>query len=764
MSTAYPRVQTSAPRLRSLVRRLAYSCMATLLVGAFAATSGPVVVEAAAPTGNATIKVEGGLASVVASPLTLIPAFDPSITDYVLRCAAGTNTIQMTLNAVRGGSLNVNGNRSSTVTIQESLFENQALVISANRLHISDQQSINEGSDNSDPANTQYWIRCLPHDFPQLDVSKPGNPPPGWYLTSNLNSASGSQPYSMVLDNNGTPVWYRRPGRGGVTAVNVTPLPDGTIAWAGAPAEFEVYNLRTQATRLVSPPDSAFDAHELHALPNGDVMVLSNPDKPNVDLTPLGLSSNTTITDCVIEELDPGGAVVWRWRASDHISPQESLHPSAGGDIFHCNSVDTDPESGNVLLSSRHTDAIYLINKATGMIIWKMGGNSLNHDHAQILTITGDPEGVFHAQHDARFRPNGDVSLFDDQTWDTNLAARGVEYQVDNAAGTATLVWAYQSPDGRNSQATGSFRRLNGGADNLVGWGIRSNAILFTEVDAQGRVMLSVTFPNDEWSYRAIKVPVTALDHGFLRATAGLPPFVRPTSPTIAFVGSAPGPVKAGAAVTITGTGFTGATAVSFGPNPAAAFTVNNDSSITAIAPSGSGLVSVTVTTPGGTTPTTAESILTAVDSGLEGDIGSWRSAVSLAPSTSYAQSGAYSLQLSPPSVGGQSVASGRYAVPARAMVTSSVWVLTPRQQDRVRAFVAFYDSNGALIQIAKGATATIVSGAWTLLAETTTSPPRTVSAALGLEDISGTDAVYLDSASLIGSDQYAYQPPNHGD
>ncbi|WP_174557531.1 beta strand repeat-containing protein, partial [Nocardia vaccinii] len=61
------------------------------------------------------------------------------------------------------------------------------------------------------------------------------------------------------------------------------------------------------------------------------------------------------------------------------------------------------------------------------------------------------------------------------------------------------------------------------------------------------------------------------------------------------------GPEAGGTTVVLTGTDLTGATAVDFGATPAASFTVDSDTQITAMSPAGTGLAEVTVTTPGGT-------------------------------------------------------------------------------------------------------------------------------------------------------------------
>jgi len=73
-------------------------------------------------------------------------------------------------------------------------------------------------------------------------------------------------------------------------------------------------------------------------------------------------------------------------------------------------------------------------------------------------------------------------------------------------------------------------------------------------------------------------------------------------APTVTRVVPKIGPAAGGTTVTITGTGFAGATAVKFGSTSAAKFTVNSSTSITATsAAAAPGIVDVTVTTPAGT-------------------------------------------------------------------------------------------------------------------------------------------------------------------
>ncbi|MFG2865065.1 IPT/TIG domain-containing protein [Streptomyces sioyaensis] len=82
-------------------------------------------------------------------------------------------------------------------------------------------------------------------------------------------------------------------------------------------------------------------------------------------------------------------------------------------------------------------------------------------------------------------------------------------------------------------------------------------------------------------------------------ATAPRPLAVTP--PTVLAVSPTSGSTGGGTGVTVTGTGFTGATAVRFGATQGTAVTVLSDTQVTAVTPPGTGTVQVTVTTPAGT-------------------------------------------------------------------------------------------------------------------------------------------------------------------
>jgi hypothetical protein len=92
-------------------------------------------------------------------------------------------------------------------------------------------------------------------------------------------------------------------------------------------------------------------------------------------------------------------------------------------------------------------------------------------------------------------------------------------------------------------------------------------------------------------------VPVTVITAA---GTSNAVSYFYLAQPTVTAVAPERGPAAGGTGVTLTGTGFTGASAVRFGATAATSFTVVSDNQITAVAPAGSGTAQITVTTPGG--------------------------------------------------------------------------------------------------------------------------------------------------------------------
>jgi hypothetical protein len=83
------------------------------------------------------------------------------------------------------------------------------------------------------------------------------------------------------------------------------------------------------------------------------------------------------------------------------------------------------------------------------------------------------------------------------------------------------------------------------------------------------------------------------------------------SGPEVSGVIPSSGPAAGGTAVTVHGSGLTGATAVNFGTQAATGLVVNSDTQVLAVTPVGGGVVDVTVVTPAGTTAVNSASHFT---------------------------------------------------------------------------------------------------------------------------------------------------------
>jgi hypothetical protein len=233
---------------------------------------------------------------------------------------------------------------------------------------------------------------------------------------------------------------------------------------------------------------------------------------PHRDLSSRGGGTDQTLLDSGVVEVDvKTGKLVRAWSADEHIPMADGVPPAnpnspAAYDPWHINSIDVDKD-GNWLVSMRNTWAIYKINSTTGAIVWTLGGKS---NQFQI------PDNVaFAFQHDARWLPNGDMTIFDNdccgfipQPSGPPKAAppihgsqsRGMQLKVDENAKTVSLVREDKLYD-LISGTQGSRQVLSNG-NVFIGWGQQP---FYSEFSKTGKLLLAVRYPDQNESYRAYR-------------------------------------------------------------------------------------------------------------------------------------------------------------------------------------------------------------------------------------------------------------------
>jgi hypothetical protein len=472
-----------------------------------------VVVDLLAVTDN-----PGPLRSISVSPKPLTTNFVPAGRDYAIMCGAGVNTLTVTATSLPGYTVAIGATSAlNRVTTSVAVSPNQLIEI-----------DVLQGLVVTD----RYYVRCLPPDFPEIHAIAYGTATPGWYLVTPATFAPGSH-YAVIVDERGVPLWYRK----ATTAIlDFKRLPSGPLAgqlaWVPVLGQgfgvdpsrgYEIHQLDGTLVKSVLTVGPPTDQHDLIALPNGNFALFAYEQILHVDLTPLGagFTADEAVVRGRIQEIDPSGALVWEWKAEDHINITESTYPlrfnltgTSVVDLEHFNALDVAP-NGDYIVSARHMDAVFRLSRATGTIAWKLGGTSANKDLAQSLQILNDPLGGPKRLHDARLMPDGSISLFDNRL-DSTGATRAAVYAIDTVGNKATLIGSYARPDGGVVGTMGSAR-VNADGHLVIGWG--ADAPLATELDSTNHLVLELTGPAGG-SYRAVKEPVSSFDRSTLRTTS----------------------------------------------------------------------------------------------------------------------------------------------------------------------------------------------------------------------------------------------------
>jgi hypothetical protein len=345
----------------------------------------------------------------------------------------------------------------------------------------------------------------LPGDFPNVTVSISNDPAPGYIFLAPYNYPFYRNSFLLIIDNNGTPIFYQKSSSWNT---DFTLQPKGYLSyWDQQADKFLVMDSSYSLINGFSCGNGySTDFHEFLLLENDHSILISYDFQTvRMDTIVQGGDSSAVVIGLVIQELDSEKNVIFQWRSWDHIEitdATEDIDLTAHTiDYIHGNAIDIDGD-GNLLLSSRHLDEITKINRQTGEIIWRWGG--IKSRKNEFLFI--NDQITFSHQHDIRYTDNGTYTIYDNGNLHSPRFSRSLEYELDEIAKTATLIWKFNNEPTTYARAMGSSVKI---ANNsmLIGWGLHYNERSVSEIKDDGTVALELILPDTIYNYRAFKFP-----------------------------------------------------------------------------------------------------------------------------------------------------------------------------------------------------------------------------------------------------------------
>ena len=341
---------------------------------------------------------------------------------------------------------------------------------------------------------------------PKITVSRPAGPETAnghVFHTPKAGSTEADQEGPMIVDDRGAVVWFR-PLDGSRAAdftveryrgEQVLLWWQGDVRYVAGDDRLVILDHRYQTVASIRSQGYAdIDGHEVSLTPRGTALFfVKNPVMWDVPGDGLG---ERPVLDEVIQEVDVAtGRVLFEWHSLGHIRVRETATDAhtdveSPWDWLHANSIQLAP-GGDIIISARHTSAVYRIDRETGRVAWRLGGKRSD--------FTMAPGTRFTFQHDARLRPDGTLSLFDNANG--GEVSRGIVLGLDRRAAIATLEREYWNPADELSVAEGNMQILPNG-NVFIGWGDRPG---YTEYSPDGEVVYDAQPAEGVESYRAYR-------------------------------------------------------------------------------------------------------------------------------------------------------------------------------------------------------------------------------------------------------------------
>ncbi len=168
--------------------------------------------------------------------------------------------------------------------------------------------------------------------------------------------------------------------------------------------------------------------HDLIRLANGNTMVI------------VGRSGERT--DDLLE-IDAAGEIVWQWRSAEHLADHLPPAASRRRDLTHFNSVQELPANrlhksgdrrfapGNLLVSARNLNLVFVVDRATKEVVWTWG-EGLDMQHEALMLGPGMPG-------------HGRIQIFNNGYWNRFDYRASSVLEIEPSSGA--LAWRYRSED-----------------------------------------------------------------------------------------------------------------------------------------------------------------------------------------------------------------------------------------------------------------------------------------------------------------------------
>jgi hypothetical protein len=273
-------------------------------------------------------------------------------------------------------------------------------------------------------ADTTSWVR---HYLPER-------------CANGINLMLFRRTVPMLLDMNGRLLHYwpmlRATGRARLDE-------QGHITILGQDEHLKEYDWHGNLTWSFKPsPEGDFPHHDFIRLANGSYL--------------LPVRSMSSGTDYLLE-VDRQARVTWQWRSRDHLETDFPYHDRSSEDPVHINSVHELPPNrwyeagdrrfrpGNILVSARHLDCIFIIDRPSGEVVWSYR-EGLDRQHEARMVVGGRFDGM--------------IVVFNNRT-SNRVAFRSSTVQIiDPVAGK--VIWDYTAANFFSSVAGSQVALPNG--------------------------------------------------------------------------------------------------------------------------------------------------------------------------------------------------------------------------------------------------------------------------------------------------------------